>query len=248
MIDAAAQDVARLHLTDGIGQEGNEPGKIQPLWEGDPRRVGRYRLVSRLGAGGMGEVFVGRSPAGRTVAVKLMHSSLASDPAFRERFAREAAAAERVGGAFTAAVVEYDARASRPWLATVFVPAMSLGEAVSALGPLPEDATAVLGAGLVEALEAIHRAGIAHRDLKPSNVLLAADGPKVIDFGIAAAAEGTALTTTGSVLGTFGYMPPERLLGHHKDTDLTGAGDVFALGVVLAFTATGRSRRPSQAS
>ncbi|MFB7331258.1 protein kinase [Streptomyces adustus] len=200
----------------------------------DPRQVGRYRIVARLGAGGMGQVYLARSPGGRAVAVKTVRHELAEDGDFRRRFAREVAAARRVNGAFTAGVVDADADGSPPWLATVYVPGIPLGEAIARHGPWPARPIFALGAGLAEALEAIHAAGIVHRDLKPSNVLLAADGPRVIDFGISAASEASVLTHTGMTIGTPGFMSPEQITGQ----PVGPASDVFSLGVLLACTAT----------
>ncbi|GGO93989.1 outer membrane protein assembly factor BamB family protein [Wenjunlia tyrosinilytica] len=209
---------------------------VEALEAGDPRRVGPYRIMGRLGAGGMGQVYLGRSPGGRAVAVKVIRPELAGDPLFRERFAREAAAAQAVSGAFTAAVVGADPHGDPPWLATVYVPGVSLSDAITQYGPLPESSVLALGAGLAEALQAIHSAGLVHRDLKPSNVLLAPDGPKVIDFGIAVTAESSALTHSGVVVGTPGFMSPEQLTGR----PVGALTDVFALGSVLAFAATGQ--------
>jgi outer membrane protein assembly factor BamB/serine/threonine protein kinase len=208
---------------------------FEELTAGDPRRVGRYRIVARLGAGGMGQVYLGRSPGGRAVAVKVVRPELAQDPDFRRRFAREVAAARRVNGVFTAGVVDADAEGTPAWLATSYVPGMSLGEAVSAHGRWPAEPVRALGAALAEALEAIHGAGVIHRDLKPSNVLLAADGPRVIDFGISVVGGASALTSTGMVVGTPGFMAPEQVVGG----PVGPACDVFALGAVLAYTATG---------
>ncbi len=203
----------------------------------DPLRVGGYRIVGRLGSGGMGWVYLARSRAGRPVAVKVVRPELVADRAFRMRFAREVAAAGAVSGAYTAAVVDADPDADLPWLATVYVPGPSLSEAVRSGGPLTEPYLRRLGAGLVEALMAIHAAGIVHRDLKPSNVLLAADGPRVIDFGISRLAGSSSITMAGVVMGTPPFMAPEQLSG-----DSVGPStDVFALGGVLAFAATGRS-------
>ncbi|WP_327729831.1 PQQ-binding-like beta-propeller repeat protein [Streptomyces sp. NBC_00487] len=208
---------------------------FEALEAGDPEQVGRYRIVARLGAGGMGRVYLGRSPGGRFVAVKVVRPELAEDGGFRRRFAREVAAARRVNGAFTAGVVDADPDGSPAWLATVYVPGVPLGDAVAAHGPWPQAAVFALGAGLAEALEAIHAADVVHRDLKPSNILLAADGPRVIDFGISVAGEASALTRTGTVVGTPGFMSPEQLTGK----PVGPASDVFSLGAVLAFTATG---------
>lgn len=208
---------------------------FEALEAGDPRQVGRYRIVARLGAGGMGRVYLGRSPGGRSVAVKVVRPELADEGDFRRRFAREVAAARRVNGVFTAGVVDADPDGSPAWLATAYVPGVPLGDAVAAHGPWPEGPVLALGAGLAEALEAIHAAEVVHRDLKPSNILLAPDGPRVIDFGISVTGEASALTHTGVVVGTPGFMSPEQLTG--KPVGLTS--DVFSLGAVLAFTATG---------
>ncbi|MFD4946841.1 serine/threonine-protein kinase [Streptomyces sp. NPDC058239] len=206
--------------------------ELQPA---DPRQVGRYRITGRLGAGGMGCVYLGHSPSGRLVAVKVVRTELAQDPGFRRRFAREVSAARRVTGFFTAAVVDADPDSSTPWLATAYVPGMPLDEAVATHGPWPVDSVRALGAGLAEALEAIHAADLVHRDLKPSNILIAPDGPRVVDFGISLAAEDTALTRTGMIVGTPGFMAPEQLTGK----PVTPATDVFALGAVLTYAATG---------
>ncbi|MFE0689441.1 Hsp70 family protein [Streptomyces xiamenensis] len=208
---------------------------VEPLRVGDPETVGGFGLRGRLGAGGMSEVFLGRSPGGRAAAVKVVHPHLARQGEFRRRFTREVAAARAVGGAFTAPVMAAGPQDDRPWIATVYIPAPDLAKAVGVAGPLPEGALWRLGAGLVEALQAIHMVGVLHRDLKPSNVLLAADGPRVIDFGIARTLEDTALTATGLVVGTAGFMAPEQAEGG----EVGWASDVFALGAVIAFAATG---------
>ncbi|MFD8141788.1 substrate-binding domain-containing protein [Streptomyces sp. NPDC059708] len=208
------------------------------LRDGDPRTVGGYRLEGRLGAGGMGVVYRARSLSGRQVAVKVVRPELAGDPAFRQRFRREVAAVRQVSGAFTASVVDADPDAEAPWLATVFVPGPTLAERVQEQGPLPVAEVWLLAAGLVEALRDIHRVGLVHRDLKPGNVLLAQDGPRVIDFGIARAVDGsevTALTGTGVVVGTPPFMAPEQFLRG----EVGPATDVFALGSVLVHAATG---------
>ncbi|MFB4298798.1 serine/threonine-protein kinase [Actinomadura sp. NTSP31] len=202
----------------------------------DPRQVGRYRLLSRLGQGGMGRVYLAASPAGRAVAIKMVWPALADDPAFRARFRAEVEAARKVSGAFTSPVVDAGPDAAVPWLATAYVNGPSLKDAVTRHGPLPERMLRTLGAGLGEALVAVHRAGVLHRDLTPANVLLAADGPKIIDFGISRAAGGTDLTGEGQFVGTPGYMAPERFRGGDPDP----AVDVFAFGAVMAFAATGR--------
>ncbi len=203
----------------------------------DPGRIGDYALLCRLGAGAMGTVYLAQSPGGRPVAVKVVRADLADDPAFRERFRREVDMARSVGAFWTAAVVDADPSADRPWLATEYVAGPSLSQAVASHGPLPEASSRRLAAGLAEALAAIHAAGLVHRDLKPSNVLLASDGPRVIDFGIAKAAVAEAgLTATGVFFGTPGYLSPEQITG----SSVGPASDVFALGAVLVFAATGR--------
>jgi len=208
---------------------------VKPLQPGDPQQVGRYQLLGRLGAGGMGQVFLGQSPGGRLVAVKLIRAELAADREFRTRFAREVAAARHVSGMFTAAVVDADPDAPQPWLVTAYVPGPSLAEAVDGQGPLPLTSVLTLAAGLAEGLGAIHAEGMVHRDLKPSNVLLAADGPRIIDFGISRARDATALTRAGLVVGSPGFMSPEQALGR----DVGPASDIFSLGAVLAFAAGG---------
>ncbi|MGH3193747.1 MAG: serine/threonine-protein kinase, partial [Streptosporangiaceae bacterium] len=210
---------------------------MDALQPGDPGSVGGYRLLGRLGVGGMGQVFLGVSPGGRRVAVKLIHPAHTGTAQFRERFAREIEAAQRVGGFHTAPVVDADPGADPPWMVTAFIEGPSLQEDVERRGPLPPDGVRVLGAGLAEGLAAIHACGLVHRDLKPGNVILAADGPRIIDFGIARAIGATTgLTSTGVVVGTLTYMSPEQIRG-----DPVGpASDVFALGSVLAFAATGR--------
>ncbi|RKT82298.1 Serine/threonine protein kinase [Saccharopolyspora antimicrobica] len=209
---------------------------MQPLLASDPHRVGDYRLLARLGRGAMGGVYLGRSRGGRVVAVKVIRPDLAEDPEFRERFRREAVAASSVGGFWTAAVVHADPDAEQPWLATEYVPGPTLHQAVADHGPLPEATVRGLGAGLAEALIAIHRAELVHRDLKPANVLLGPDGPRVIDFGISRAMTGSALTATGMFMGTPGFFSPEQTLG----TEVGPPSDIFSLGAVLVFAATGR--------
>ncbi|MEU6881420.1 protein kinase [Streptomyces sp. NPDC046712] len=208
---------------------------FQPLGDDDPRTVGAYRLVARLGAGGMGRVYLSYTPGGRPVAVKVIRPELADDPDFRERFRQEVTNARRVQGVYTAPVLDSDTDGRTPWLATAYVPGPSLADAVKKHGPLPMSTVLLLTAGVAEALQDIHRAGIVHRDLKPSNVLLALDGPRVIDFGVARAADATALTHSGSAIGTPAFMAPEQALGG----EITGAADVFALGQIAAFAATG---------
>jgi hypothetical protein len=183
----------------------------------------------------MGEVHLARSPGGRDVVVKLMRDFLSEDPAARERFRREVAMARSVAGAFIAPIVDADMAAEVPWLATAFVPGLSLMEAVGRFGPLPVEAVFALAAGLAEALVAIHRAGVVHRDLKPSNIMLAPDGPRVIDFGIAHAVAGTRVTSAGQVVGTPGFMSPEQAAGGAAGPE----GDVYCLGAVLYYAAVG---------
>ena len=208
---------------------------IGPLQAGDPQVVGPYRVLGRLGAGGMGQVYLGRSVGGRLVAVKVIRPELTDEPGFRARFAREVAAARNVSGLFTALVVDADVDGPVPWLATAYVAGPSLAEAVDTHGPLPAHSVLTLAAGLAEGLQAIHAEGVVHRDLKPSNVLLADDGPRVIDFGISRAAEASMLTQSGTVMGSPGFMSPEQADGG----EVSLPSDVFSLGAVLTFAATG---------
>ncbi|MET8132036.1 serine/threonine-protein kinase [Streptomyces sp. NPDC005251] len=218
---------------------------MQPLGVDEPTVVGPYRLLGRLGSGGMGRVYLGRSAGGRTVAVKIVHPHFALDEEFRARFRREVEAARRVGGAWTAPVLDADPEAPVPWVATGYAAGPSLTAAVVDGGPLPVHSAHVLGAGLAEALTAVHALGLVHRDVKPSNVLLTLDGPLLIDFGIARATDGTAsLTSTGVSVGSPGYMSPEQILGK----GVTGAADVFSLGAVLAYAATGEPPFPGDSS
>lgn len=220
-------------------------GAMQPLGVDEPTVVGPYRLLGRLGSGGMGRVYLGRSAGGRTVAVKIVHPHFALDEEFRARFRREVDAARRVGGAWTAPVLDADPEAPVPWVATGYAAGPSLTGAVADGGPLPVHSARVLGAGLAEALAAVHALGLVHRDVKPSNVLLTLDGPLLIDFGIARATDGTAsLTSTGVSVGSPGYMSPEQILGK----GVTGAADVFSLGAVLAYAATGEPPFPGDSS
>ncbi|MCO5989254.1 serine/threonine protein kinase [Actinoallomurus spadix] len=205
------------------------------LRAGDPEWVGPYRLLGRLGGGGMGQVFLGLSRGGRQVAVKVVRPELADDARFRERFAAEIAAARKVGGFFTAQVVDADPDADPPWLVTAYVPGPSLEQAVHEHGPLPGETVSVLGAGLAEGLAAIHRCGLVHRDLKPGNVILAEDGPRVIDFGIARALDAT--HHTASITGTPPFMSPEQTRGQ----EIGPASDVFSFASVLVYAATGRT-------
>ncbi|MEU3714041.1 serine/threonine-protein kinase [Streptomyces catenulae] len=202
-----------------------------------PGYAGQYRLEARLGAGGMGEVHLARSPSGLPLAVKVIHAEFAQDPEFRGRFRQEVAAARRVSGAFTAPVVDADPDADRPWMATLHISGPTLAEQVKRNGPLPPGEVRALACGLAEALRDIHRAGVVHRDLKPSNVLLAADGPKVIDFGISRPSDSEMRTETGKLIGTPPFMAPEQF---QRPREVGPQADVFALGSVLVHAATGR--------
>ncbi|WP_328537575.1 serine/threonine-protein kinase [Streptomyces sp. NBC_00344] len=213
---------------------------MEKLRPGDPQTIGAYRLLARLGAGGMGQVYLARSDRGRTVAVKLVRQELAEIEEFRDRFRLEVQAARQVGGAWTAPVLDADTEAPVPWVATGYVAGPSLHSVISGEhGPLAERSVRVLGSGLAHALVDIHAAGLIHRDLKPSNVLVTIDGPRVIDFGIARALETMTdggLTRTGALVGSPGFMAPEQVRG-----DRVGAAcDVFCLGSVLAYAATGK--------
>ncbi|MEV6763924.1 serine/threonine-protein kinase [Streptomyces sp. NPDC051105] len=213
---------------------------MEKLGPGDPQHIGRYRLLARLGAGGMGQVYLARSERGRTVAVKLVRAELAAQEDFRARFRQEVRNAQRVGGFWTAPVLDADTEAAVPWVATGYVAGPSLQRVVEHdHGPLPERSVRILAAGLAHALTNIHAAGIVHRDLKPSNVMLTIEGPRVIDFGIARALEtlpGEGITRTGSLVGSPGFMAPEQVRGDR----ITPASDVFSLGSVLTYAATGR--------
>jgi len=215
-----------------------EPALVEPLRRWDPEQVGGYTLLGRLGAGAMGQVYLGRSAAGRLVAIKTIKAELAEEPDFRTRFGQEVAAARRVSGAFTAAVVAADSEADVPWLATVYVPAPSLSQLVRMCGPISAAAVRWLAAGCAEALDSIHAVGLVHRDLKPSNVLVSPDGPRVIDFGVARAAERIQLTVTRGSVGTPAYMAPEQA----RDTrQATSASDIYSLGATMLFAATGHA-------
>ncbi|MFH8222003.1 bifunctional serine/threonine protein kinase/MFS transporter [Streptomyces sp. NPDC018057] len=214
---------------------------MESLTAQDPVRIGPYRLIARLGAGGMGLVYLGRSEVGRTVAVKVVQAEYAAQAEFRKRFAREVAAARRVGGSWTADVLDADTGAEVPWVATQYVPGPDLATVVADdYGPLPESSVRVLANRLALALRAVHGAGLIHRDLKPSNVLVTVDGPRVIDFGIARAMDSLAgdslHTRTGMLIGSPGFMSPEQVRG----LELSPASDVFCLGAVLVYAATGR--------
>ncbi|MGW6391782.1 protein kinase domain-containing protein [Streptomyces sp. NPDC055103] len=207
------------------------------LGDNDPHEIGGYALLDRLGAGGMGTVYLARAESGRPVALKIVHEQFAADPEFRTRFRQEIRAARRVSGAFTAPVVDADPDAPRPWMATTYVPGWTLRSRVDAQGPLSGAELRVLAVGLVEALRDMHQVRVIHRDLKPDNVLLTEDGPRVIDFGISRAADHQTLTVTGRILGTPPFMSPEQLETPHR---VTPASDVFSLGAVLVYATTGR--------
>ena len=210
---------------------------MEPLRADDPRTAGEFRLRARLGAGGMGRVYLGMSPAGRAVAVKVVHPELARDTEFVTRFRSEVAAAQAVNGIYTAQVVDAGLYDNPPWLATAYIPGPTLDQLVGERGPLPEAALWRLAAGLAEALRAVHAAGLVHRDLKPTNVLLAEDGPRVIDFGVSRALDGTSATKTGLTFGTPPFMSPEQARGLPAGP----ASDVFSLGCVMCFAATGQA-------
>jgi eukaryotic-like serine/threonine-protein kinase len=200
---------------------------VQELQPGDPQQIGSYRIAGRLGSGGMGMVYLGRSPGGQLVAVRVIREELSSDPEFRLRFRRDVTAARGVSGVFTAPVVDADTDGRWLWLATAYVAGPSLEAVVGQQGPLPAASVLALAAGLAEGLAGIHTAGVVHRDLKPANILLAGDGPRIIDFGIPPAGFGS---------GSHGYLSPEQAGGGRAGS----ASDVFSLGAVLAFAATGR--------
>ena len=209
---------------------------MQPLADDDPAEIAGYRLQARLGAGGMGRVYLASTPAGRPVALKVVRPELSDDQEFLTRFNQEVQAAQRVHGLYTAQLVDADPAATPPWLVTAYVPGPSLEEAVEANGPMPAAAVLRLIAGVAEALQAIHAADVVHRDLKPSNVLLAQDGPRVIDFGIARALEATSLTRGDIMMGSPHFLSPEQILG----LPISPAIDVFALGALAVFAAVGR--------
>ena len=208
---------------------------LNELQPGDPAQIGPYKLTAVLGTGGMGRVYLGWSAGGRPVAVKVIRPELAADAEFRARFRREVEAARTMNGVHTAPLVDADLEGPVPWLATAYVSGPSLAEAVTSYGPLPAGSLLALAAGLAEALAAIHAAGLIHRDLKPSNVLLAPDGPRVIDFGISRAADTTSLTNTGQSMGSPGYLSPEQAIGRQVGPPT----DIFSLGAVLTFAASG---------
>jgi serine/threonine protein kinase len=217
-------------------REGGGVGVLEGLKSWDPANVGPFKLLGVLGNGGFGRVYLGQAPDGQRVAVKVIKPDLAEDPEFRARFGREVSAARKVGGKFTARVVDAHTDGEELWLATEYISGPTLREAVAVQGPLAESSVLALAAGLAEALDAIHAAGLVHRDLKPDNVLLAYDGPRVIDFGIARVAGASTLTGTGVLMGTLAYMSPEQAIGQAVGPP----SDVFSLASVLVFAATGR--------
>ncbi|MFF4852971.1 serine/threonine-protein kinase [Streptomyces sp. NPDC001194] len=208
---------------------------FQPLRPEDPATVGGYRLSAVLGAGGMGKVYLSYTPGGRPIALKVIRPEFSEDPEFRRRFQQEVKAAQRVQGLYTAPVIDFDTEGDQPWLATAYVPGPSLAHAVARHGQLPLRSVLLLTVGVAEALHVIHGAGIVHRDLKPANVLLAADGPRVIDFGIARAADATSLTGSGVSVGTPAFMAPEQA----SAGTVTDRTDIFALGQIVAYAAIG---------
>lgn len=230
--------MASVHNDDHENSDDNVDGGIKPLTANDPARIGPYLLLGKLGAGGMGRVYLARSEGGRTVAVKVVHAEHVADPHFRARFRREVDAARRVGERYTAPVLDAAPDEEYPWVATGYVPGLSLEQVVRGHGALPTESVLALADGLLRALKDIHAAGIVHRDLKPSNVMLTVEGPKVIDFGIARAVETSVdslLTSTGMVIGSPGFMAPEQIRGESAGPK----SDVFTLGCVLTYAATG---------
>lgn len=219
-----------------VGAEIRLPASAEDLPSNAPRVIGRYRLLKRLGAGGMGVVYAAISPNGSPVAVKTVHAEYAENSDFRARFAREVALLRRVGGACVVPLIDADVSADRPWLVTPLVEGPTLGAHIRAHGPLPPDLLNGLAIGVAEALMRIHGQGVVHRDLKPANVILSPSGPKVLDFGIARAIDETALTRTGSVVGSSGWISPQ----HYKGEAATFADDMFAWGALVAYAATGR--------
>lgn len=210
---------------------------MRPLRPTDPECVGPYRLLARLGAGGMGVVYLARSPGATVAAVKLIHTARSGDADFRARFRREVEAARSVDSAWVAPLLDADPDARDPWLATTFVPGPSLAEFIDLYGPLPCRTVRILGHRLADALHAVHRAGLVHRDVKPGNILLSLDGPRLIDFGIARSPDGTVLTSNGVIVGSPGFLSPEQ--AQARNTSIRSPSDVFSLGCVLAYAATG---------
>jgi serine/threonine protein kinase len=235
MVDTGARTVERDARIAGIVMAGAVPPVRAPLRDRDPRRVGRYRLTDRLGAGGMGVVYLGVGGEGRLVAVKVMRPELADDPEFLARFSREVAVLARVRGARIVRVIEAGTDGCGPFLVTEYAAGPSLAGYVGAVGPLATGTLFDLAAGLAEALTVIHAAGVVHRDLKPSNVILTLDGPKVIDFGIAQVLDSVSLTRTGTTVGSAGFMAPEQVMGQAGP-----AADIFAWAGTIAYAASGQ--------
>ncbi|MFD9434706.1 protein kinase [Streptomyces sp. NPDC060002] len=211
-------------------------GGLRPLGPDDPREVAGYRLLARIGEGGMGSVYLSRTRGNQPVALKVIRREYAQDPEFRRRFEQEATSARRVQGYHIVPVVDHDTTGSQPWLATTYVPGLALDQILAGHGTLPLPTVFQLTGCAAEALHAVHKAGVIHRDLKPSNILIGSDGPWIIDFGIARAADATQLTRSGGLIGTPQFMSPE----HAGGQDLTPATDVFSLGLIAAVAATGR--------
>ncbi|MET8541068.1 serine/threonine-protein kinase [Kitasatospora sp. NPDC004799] len=220
---------------DLTGDRGGEADGLAPLAATDRRELGDYRLLGRLGAGGMGIVYLARSATGRAAAVKVLRPELLSEPGARERFRREIAVVSRIPEEFTAPFLGAEADEEGAWMATAFIPGLSLQQSVDAYGPLPPDSLYALWYGLLRALDSVHAVGVVHRDLKPSNVLLTAQGPRLIDFGISIMAGSTRQTSTGAIIGTPGYLAPEQI----REQPVGRGADVFALGAVMSFAATG---------
>ncbi|MFJ4324532.1 serine/threonine-protein kinase [Streptomyces tricolor] len=226
----------RRPLHTGVGPITGTEGVFRPLTAQEPRELAGYRLLARIGEGGMGSVYLSRTRGNQPVALKMIRREYAGDGEFRRRFQQEVRAARQVRGYHLVPVVDHDTTGEQPWLASAYVPGVPLDEALDVHGPLPTPTVLQLVACVARALDAVHAAGVVHRDLKPGNVLLAADGPWVIDFGIARAAESTRLTRSGGFVGTPQYMSPEQGTGG----DVTPASDVFSLGLIAAVAATGR--------
>jgi serine/threonine protein kinase len=220
------------------GGRSAEGGGVEALGPDDPTTVGSYQLTAVLGSGGMGRVYLAHSPSGRKVAVKVIRADLVQEPEFRHRFAGRLPRPRAVSGFFTAGVVDADLDADPPWLVTTFIPGPSLSAAVRQVGPLPLASVRAIGAALAEALSAIHAVGLIHRDLKPGNILLASDGPRLIDFGISSLSGSRTLTRVGTIMGSPGYISPEQIEGRTVGPPT----DVFALGAVLVFAAPERRR------
>ncbi|WP_107470078.1 serine/threonine-protein kinase [Streptomyces sp. 3211] len=233
--DAAQVIAASLKEPPHVRSASRRTARPTALSAEDPHEIGGYRLHARLGSGGMGVVYLAYTPGGRPIALKAVRREFAADPEFRERFAQEVASARRIHGPFTAQVVDSGEDEQTPWLATAYVPGPSLHQVVQRHGPLPVRTVLLLVAGIAEALQEMHRVGVVHRDLKPAKVLIAGDGPRVIDFGIARAAAAAALTRAGLRIGTAAFMAREQALGR----PVTSATDVFVLGALAGFVAGG---------